>query len=132
MSTADNAEGFAASDLELLNAAAARLMATGLDEKSASDAVNNNWSEGSNTVDSLCSVRCDCGTHTGVRCEYVAPADTGDWVTLEVMPDHLRGSHRAAGGFGSYPHNGSLRLRVYRECADEIVAEDRDGYSRLV
>lgn len=27
----------------------------------------------------------------------------------ETMPDHLRSSHRAAGNWGSHPHNGAVR-----------------------
>lgn len=39
---------------------------------------------------------------------YTAP------VVVERMPDHLRGSHRAAGNWGRYPHNGAERVIVER------------------
>lgn len=37
-----------------------------------------------------------------------------DPVVVERMPDHLRGSHRAAGNWGSYKHNGAERVIVER------------------
>jgi hypothetical protein len=60
-----------------------------------------------------------------------------DDVTIEEMPDHHRGSHRAAGNWGSYPHNGATRREVSREEADEIVADeivaaDPDSYAHIV
>jgi hypothetical protein len=42
------------------------------------------------------------------------------------MPEYLRDSHRAAGNSGSYPANGSLRLRVQDACADRLSDESDD------
>lgn len=55
MFTAENTHGFSAADLALLNAALETLMArdSSIDEKSASDIINNNWRETGNTVESL-------------------------------------------------------------------------------
>lgn len=53
-------------------------------------------------------------------------------VTLETMPDHLRGSHRAARNWGVYPHNGAERTRMPREDAEAIVESDPDGYAHIV
>jgi hypothetical protein len=55
-----------------------------------------------------------------------------DLVTIEEMPEHLRGSHRAAGNWGRYPHNGATRRQVSRDEADEIVSGDADEYARIV
>jgi len=63
--------------------------------------------------------------------EIMADANEDD-VTLEEMPDHLRSSHRAAGNWGSYPHNGATRRRCSREEAEEIVAADEDEYDHIV
>jgi len=60
------------------------------------------------------------------------PAWAGDYVTIEEMPDCLRGSHRAARNWGRYPINGATRRRVSREEADEIVAADDDAYDHIV
>jgi hypothetical protein len=57
---------------------------------------------------------------------------TEDLVVLERMPDQHRGSHRAAGNWGSYPHNGAERTVVTREWADQTVEEDEDGYDHIV
>ena len=53
MFTLDNTEGFTASNIELLNAALAILIERGLEESSAVDIVNNNWSGDGDTVESL-------------------------------------------------------------------------------
>ena len=48
---------------------------------------------------------------------------------VEIMPDHLRGSHRAAGNWGAYPHNGAERMLTTRP-EDAI---DQDGeYDRVI
>lgn len=41
-----------------------------------------------------------------------------DPVVVERMPDHLRGSHRAAGNWGDYPRNGAERVIVERAATD--------------
>lgn len=53
MFTMDNTEGFTQDDLDLMNEALEILVADGMDEKNASDLINNNWSDGENTVESL-------------------------------------------------------------------------------
>jgi hypothetical protein len=53
MFTAENTNGFTDSDLELLNAALTVLVADGIEEKNASDIINNNWQESGNTIESL-------------------------------------------------------------------------------
>ena|SRR5687768_2621149 len=49
----ENTTGFTQSDCNLLNAAIAVLTERGIDEKNASDIVNNNWQPTGNTVESL-------------------------------------------------------------------------------
>lgn len=53
-------------------------------------------------------------------------------VVLETMPDQHRSSHRAANNFGSYPHNGAVRVVIDRESAETAVAIDPDGYTWIV
>lgn len=60
---------------------------------------------------------CQCGEITGVRCDW-----TGD-VLVEHMPEHLRASHAKAHNRGSYPLNGSIRLRLNRGCAENLASE---------
>jgi hypothetical protein len=55
-----------------------------------------------------------------------------DLVVLEEMPDWLRECHRRAGNWGQYPVNGATRRLVERSEAEEIVAEDEDGYAHIV
>ncbi len=55
-----------------------------------------------------------------------------DLVTVEEMPDEHRASHKAAGNWGSYPHNGATRRQVTRDEADAIVENDPDQYARIV
>src|SRR5690606_18096787 len=51
------------------------------------------------------TVRCECGEYTGERCIWIgSPENT---VVVEYMPMYLRASHKAAGGAGVYPHDGS-------------------------
>lgn len=53
MFNTENTDGFSAEQIKLLNAAVTRLMESGVEEKSAQDIVNNNWTDGENTVESL-------------------------------------------------------------------------------
>lgn len=47
---------------------------------------------------------------------------------IETMPDHIRGSHRAAGNWGTYPANGAQRRIV-----DESELPDDDAeYDHVV
>jgi hypothetical protein len=64
--------------------------------------------------------RCECGEWSGSRCDCV----TADLVTVEFMPEQHRASHEAAGNRGSYPGNGAQRIRVSRECAAQMLADD--------
>lgn len=70
------------------------------------------------------TVRCECGDYTGERCIWIgSPNDT---VIVEYMPVYLRDSHKAAGGAGAYPYDGSVRIRCERSCAESIVEHDAD------
>ena len=73
------------------------------------------------------TVQCECGAATGERCQWSGPA--AETVVVEWMPEYLRESHAAAGNAGAYPANGSLRLRVERECAARLVAGDEEWAS---
>jgi hypothetical protein len=53
-------------------------------------------------------------------------------VTIEEMPDHYRGSHRAAGNWGRYPANGATRREVSADEAEAIIESDPDGYAHIV
>lgn len=63
-------------------------------------------------------IQCECGEATGVPCEWSGSAD--ETVVVEWMPEHLRVSHEAAGNWGSYPHNGAIRLRCEASCAEML------------
>ena len=54
------------------------------------------------------------------------------YVILETMPEHLVASHEAAGNFGQWPLNGSVRECVLLEDAEQVVADDETGYARIV
>src|SRR5690606_35970839 len=75
------------------------------------------------------TVRCECGDYTGERCIWIGSPD--DTVVVEYMPLYLRASHEAARNVGVYPHNGAIRIRCERSCAESIVANDAD-WSRIV
>lgn len=70
------------------------------------------------------TVRCGCGAWMGEACSWEGPES--ETVVVEYMPEHLRASHAAGGNSGSYPHNGSIRVRAERSCADSVVRADRD------
>lgn len=55
-----------------------------------------------------------------------------NYVVIETMPDCWRESHRAAGNWGRYPHNGATRVVMTRVEAEDIVADDSDGYDHIV
>ena len=57
MFTLENTTGFSESDLKLMNKAVAILVNHGYDEKTAQDAVTNNWCDGDNTVESLLGLK---------------------------------------------------------------------------
>lgn len=73
------------------------------------------------------TVRCECGRWSGVRCEW--SGTRSETVVVEWMPEWLRESHRAARNSGSYPANGSERIRVERSCADAMVEHDGEWCS---
>lgn len=58
------------------------------------------------------------------------PGQLDDAVIVETMPEQHRGSHRAAGNWGSYPHNGAQRSIMSRGDAEELC--DGDEYNHIV
>lgn len=68
----------------------------------------------------MSGVHCDCGDCEGFDyCEWWGP--TSETVIIEYMPEQFRASHADAGNSGSYPHNGAIRVRVARSCADRLA-----------
>nr|PZN76093.1 MAG: hypothetical protein DIU57_17695 [Pseudomonadota bacterium] len=65
---------------------------------------------------------CECGEWTGERCAWTGPIE--QTVLVEYMPEQYRASHKAAGNVGRYPHNGAIRIRCERSCAESIVEYD--------
>jgi hypothetical protein len=53
-------------------------------------------------------------------------------VIVETMPAHLQESHRAAGNWGVYPHNGAVRTEMSLQEASDVIAADTFGYARIV
>jgi hypothetical protein len=53
-------------------------------------------------------------------------------VLIETMPDHLRGSHRAARNWGVWPYNGAERRWVDPDDASAIMRADPDNYAHVV
>ena len=74
-------------------------------------------------------VTCECGTATGVSCEWSGPRD--ETVLVEWMPEQHRESHRAARNSGTYPANGAVRLRVSEGCADLLLETDGEWTTRV-
>jgi hypothetical protein len=75
------------------------------------------------------TIQCECGQWSGETCGWMGPAD--ETTRVEFMPEHLRGSHEAAGNSGVYPHNGAVRISVSLACADLIVEHDGD-WARVI
>lgn len=71
-------------------------------------------------------IRCECGVVTGVRCGWVG--QRRETQTVDWMPVYLRASHEAAGGCGTYPANGAVRLSLAPECAEQIM-ESESGWA---
>jgi hypothetical protein len=69
-------------------------------------------------------IHCQCGEIIGIRCWGSCQAS--DMVVVEFMPRHLRASHKTAGNSGQWPHNGSVRLAISRNCYDAIMAPGDD------
>lgn len=70
---------------------------------------------------------CDCGEVYGEQCEWSGLRS--ETVVVEVMPEQHHASHAAAGGAGTHPHDGSIRIRVSSECADRLLETDGDWAS---
>lgn len=74
---------------------------------------------------------CECGAATGERCS--CRIERGDaYAIVEWMPEQHRASHEAAGNWGSWPQNGSKRLRVSLDCAESLVAGEDPEVARVV
>ena len=69
---------------------------------------------------------CECGEIYGEMCQ----SDSAD-VLVEVMPEYLRESNEAAGGCGSYPQNGSVRIRCSEACASRLI-ETEGEWARII
>lgn len=98
------------------------------------DGVTLTWDEAGIVGDEACdwiARRLGLATSTDEAGVHFA-RQWADKVVIETMPDHLRASHRDAGNWGSYPHNGATREVVGRDEAAETVADDEDGYARIV
>ena len=54
-----------------------------------------------------------------------------DYVIMETMPEWLRASHRAAGNWGTYPHNGAQRAIMLRDDAEDVIDHD-DEYDHTL
>jgi hypothetical protein len=70
--------------------------------------------------------KCECGEWSGEYC-----GAEGASTVVEYMPESVRATHEAAGysgidGCGQYPANGALRIIAARDCADEMLDQDRD------
>lgn len=68
-------------------------------------------------------VPCECGEWSGESCQW--QGSPSGMICVEFVPDWLRGTHEAAGGAGSYPHNGAIRVKVSAQCARLMT--DTDG-----
>ena len=53
-------------------------------------------------------------------------------VIVEIMPNWLRGTHRAANNWGVYPMNGAERKEFSAEEAKVLIAEDAGEYNHIV
>lgn len=73
-------------------------------------------------INAKSDVACECGQcDESEACSWQGPRH--ETVVVEYMPRYLRSSHEAAGNSGSYPHNGAIRVRVERSCAERIIAD---------
>jgi len=71
---------------------------------------------------------CECGEIYGEKCEGEIE---GAPMTVEVMPEYLRESHRAAGNSGEWPHNGSIHIRCCSDCAQRLLGTE-EGWAEIV
>lgn len=74
-------------------------------------------------------IECGCGEWTGEKCAWSGPKS--ETVVVEYMPEFIRASHKAAGNSGSYPHNGAVRVRVEKSCAD-LITESEPEWASVV
>ncbi len=83
------------------------------------------------TDDTTGEVACECGIWTGEQCQWAGPE--AETVVVEYMPRQHRASHVAAGNRGVYPHNGAVRVRVERSCADLLMEDESErGWASIV
>jgi len=68
------------------------------------------------------TVKCECGEVYGFACAWEGPVD--ETCVVEWMHEYLRANHENAGNPGVYPMNGSIRMRVEEECAENILRDD--------
>ena len=68
------------------------------------------------------AVGCECGEWSGEHCTWRGNDD--ERMTVEFMPEQFRSSHVAANNRGSYPGNGSRRVRVSQDCGSEMLTHD--------
>lgn len=76
-----------------------------------------------NATDADVTYRCQCGTATGVRCDWTGPRE--ELVHIRHVYDSDRGSAQASGTYtsGAYAHS----LYVTSECAEMLRYEWEDG-----
>lgn len=74
------------------------------------------------------NLRCECGDWSGERCSAHTVLEH---TIVEWMPEHLRAGHVAARNYGTYPHNGAVRLRVTPACADAMIKDDGEWIHRV-
>lgn len=65
------------------------------------------------------SIECQCGGAIGEACAWAGPL--AETVVVEWMPEHLRDDHTNARNRGRYPYNGARRLRVAKDCAQDLI-----------
>lgn len=70
--------------------------------------------------------QCECGAALGEACNGTLGSDA---VTIEWMPDDIRGSIKAAGGSGWSAD--ALRLRVTPQCAAHLERHDGEWTRRV-
>jgi len=75
------------------------------------------------------NVRCECGQALGTRCEWSGPKS--ETALIEWMPESFRASHTAARNSGTYPHNGAVRIRCERTCAELILETESEWASTV-
>lgn len=114
------------------------VVATGMPEQAVEVGIGNTPQEAAANLEptAIQSVGRDSGRRSALNwarnAGWILDGADRDRVVVETMPDCWRESHRAAGNWGTYPANGAERTVVGRTEAEQIVAEDEDGYARIV